>query len=120
MPALSTREKPVLARPVGAEAPAAKQGVRNKMTRGVILLSVFTIAGSAINYASNLVFARLLTPASYGDLTSLLSLSVVVAEVTNRFFTAVKLFASAVSNVVLFSESTPFESVMRPACDAAV
>lgn len=49
------------------------------MTRGVILLSVFTIAGSAINYASNLVFARLLTPASYGDLTSLLSLSVVVA-----------------------------------------
>ena len=49
------------------------------MTRGVILLSVFTIAGSAINYASNLVFARLLTPSSYGDLTSLLSLSVVVA-----------------------------------------
>jgi hypothetical protein len=52
--------------------------------------------------------------------TKLRSLSLVVAEVTNRFFTAVKLFASAVSNVVLFSESTPFESVIRPACDAAV
>ena len=49
------------------------------MTRGVLLLSAFTLTGSFINYVSNLLFARVMTPASYGDLTSLLSLSVVIA-----------------------------------------
>ena len=53
--------------------------MRKRMTRGVVALSAFSLAGSAVNYASNLAFARVLSPASYGDLTSLLALSVVIA-----------------------------------------
>ncbi len=49
------------------------------MTRSVLLLSAITLVGSGINYGSNLAFARILTPASYGDFSSLLALSVVVA-----------------------------------------
>lgn len=57
-----------------------RAGVAAKgMTRQVLLLTALSLAGSAMNYASNLAFARALTPASYGDLTSLLALSVVVA-----------------------------------------
>ena len=50
-----------------------------RMTRSVLLLSAITMVGSAVNYGSNLAFARVMTPASYGDLTSLLALSMVVA-----------------------------------------
>jgi O-antigen/teichoic acid export membrane protein len=49
------------------------------MTRSVLLLSAITLTGSAVNYVSNIAFARVLSPASYGDLSSLLALSVVVA-----------------------------------------
>lgn len=49
------------------------------MTRAVLLLAILSMVSSAINYGSNLVFARILDPASYGDLSSLLSLSIVVA-----------------------------------------
>jgi O-antigen/teichoic acid export membrane protein len=49
------------------------------MSKSVILLSLITLLGSAVNYGSNLAFARILTPASYGDLSSLLALSIVVA-----------------------------------------
>lgn len=38
-----------------------------------------TLAANATNYASNLIFGRLLTPASYGELTALLSLTVILA-----------------------------------------
>ena len=48
-------------------------------TRGVMALSALSLLASVVNYGSNLAFARVLTPASYGDLTSLLALSVVVA-----------------------------------------
>lgn len=51
---------------------------RVRITRGVLLLSTLTMAASAVNYGSNLAFARVLTPASYGDLTSLLALFMVV------------------------------------------
>jgi O-antigen/teichoic acid export membrane protein len=49
------------------------------LKRGVALLSLLSITASVINYGSNLAFARVLTPASYGDLTSLLALSMVLA-----------------------------------------
>lgn len=40
---------------------------------------VLSLAANATNYASNLIFGRLLTPASYGELTALLSLTVILA-----------------------------------------
>jgi len=40
---------------------------------------VLTLIASATNYASNLVFARILNPEGFGELTALLSLSVVIA-----------------------------------------
>ena len=52
---------------------------RARLAGGVIALSTLSIAASAVNYGSNLAFARALTPASYGDLTSLLAMSVVLA-----------------------------------------
>ena len=48
------------------------------MARGAIWLSGLTLVASGVNYLSNLVFSRILTPASYGDLTALLALSVVL------------------------------------------
>lgn len=51
---------------------------RTGMPRSVVLLSALTLAASGVNYVSNLAFARVLTPASYGDLTSLLALFMVV------------------------------------------
>jgi O-antigen/teichoic acid export membrane protein len=49
------------------------------MGRGVMLLAPLSAAASVLNYASNLTFAHILGPAAYGDLTSLLALSVVAA-----------------------------------------
>jgi O-antigen/teichoic acid export membrane protein len=48
-------------------------------TRGVVALSAFSLLAGVVNYGSNLAFARVLSPASYGDLTSLLALSVILA-----------------------------------------
>lgn len=44
-----------------------------------ITMIVLTSAASGINYASNIVFSRVLTPASFGDLTALLALTVIAA-----------------------------------------
>ena len=49
------------------------------MRRGAMWLSALTLLASGVNYASNLVFSRVLTPASFGDLTALLAVSVVMA-----------------------------------------
>ena len=64
--------------PVAAPAP----GLAREMGRGALWLSVLTLIASAVNYLSNLVFSRVLEPASFGDLTALLALSVVVAVPT--------------------------------------
>lgn len=45
---------------------------------GTTALVLLTGLASATNYASNLIFSRLLTPASFGDLAALLALVVVV------------------------------------------
>jgi O-antigen/teichoic acid export membrane protein len=70
-----------------------------RMARGVLVLSTLTIAASAVNYGSNLAFARVLTPASYGDLTSLLALFMVVVvpftAAQTRIATRVAAFAAA-------------------------
>jgi O-antigen/teichoic acid export membrane protein len=43
---------------------------------------VLTSVASAVNYGSNLIFSRLLSPESYGDLTALLAIAVVAAVPT--------------------------------------
>ncbi|MFP5369224.1 MAG: lipopolysaccharide biosynthesis protein [Actinomycetes bacterium] len=71
--------------PPATEAPplvAPSVGLAREMGRGALWLSVLTLVASGVNYLSNLVFSRLLEPASFGDLTALLALSVVVAVPT--------------------------------------
>ena len=43
------------------------------------VMVALTFAASAVNYASSVVFGRMLTPASFGDLTAMLAIVVVVA-----------------------------------------
>lgn len=79
MPALGTSDKTDLAPAVVLDDGTTAHVVPRRMTRQVALLWVLSMAGNVMNYASNLAFARVLPTASYGDLTSLLALSVVVA-----------------------------------------
>ena len=53
------------------------------------IMLALTTAAAAVNYASNLVFSRVLTPAAYGDLTALLALTVIVAIPTGAAQTVV-------------------------------
>jgi O-antigen/teichoic acid export membrane protein len=48
-----------------------------------------TLLASIVNYASNIIFSRLLSPASYGDLTALIAFSVIVAVPTGAAQTMV-------------------------------
>jgi O-antigen/teichoic acid export membrane protein len=48
-----------------------------------------TLLASVANYGSNVIFSRLLSPASYGDLTALIALSVIVAVPTGAAQTVV-------------------------------
>jgi O-antigen/teichoic acid export membrane protein len=48
-----------------------------------------TLLASATNYLSNLIFGRLLTPASFGDLTALLALAVIIATPTSAAQTVI-------------------------------
>lgn len=54
------------------------QSVRTFALGGTTALVILTGLASATNYASNLIFSRLLTPASFGDLAALLALVVVI------------------------------------------
>lgn len=72
---------PAAESPPSAATPGAVRTERRlagEVGRGALWLSVLTLIASAINYGSNLVFSRLLSPASFGDLTALLGLSVVI------------------------------------------
>src|SRR3954462_5685825 len=55
---------------------------RASMGRATTIMVALTLLASATNYLSNLVFGRLLTPESFGDLTALLALAVIVATPT--------------------------------------
>jgi O-antigen/teichoic acid export membrane protein len=63
--------------------------ILSQMGRGASLMVVLTLLASATNYASNLVFSRVLTPASYGDLTALLALLVVITVPTGAAQTVI-------------------------------
>jgi hypothetical protein len=44
-----------------------------------LIMMALTLLASGVNYASNLVFSRVLTPAGYGDFTALIALTVIDA-----------------------------------------
>jgi O-antigen/teichoic acid export membrane protein len=68
---------PVL--PDEPSAAAAASGRHRALARSSTLVFAFTLAASATNYLSNVILGRVLTPASFGDLTALLSLTVIVS-----------------------------------------
>ena len=59
------------------------------MGRGASVMVVLTLLASATNYGSNLIFSRVLSPASYGDLTALLALLVVLTVPTGAAQTVI-------------------------------
>jgi O-antigen/teichoic acid export membrane protein len=61
----------------------------SRMGKGASLMVVLTLIGSGVNYSSNLIFSRLLKPASYGDLTALLALLVVLTIPTGAAQTVI-------------------------------
>jgi O-antigen/teichoic acid export membrane protein len=58
------------------------RSLRSRMGKGASVMVGLTLIASALNYGSNLIFSRLLEPASYGDLTALLALLVVITVPT--------------------------------------
>jgi O-antigen/teichoic acid export membrane protein len=53
--------------------------VRERVVHGVTVLSVLSIVAGVLNYGSNLAFGHVLGVASYGDLTTLMALFVVIS-----------------------------------------
>jgi O-antigen/teichoic acid export membrane protein len=72
-----------------APVPAPPNSLLSRMGKGASLMVVLTLMASATNYASNLIFSRVLTPASYGDLTALLALLVVITIPTGAAQTVI-------------------------------
>ena len=61
----------------------------SNMGKGASVMVLLTLLASATNYASNLIFSRVLEPASYGDLTALLALLVVITVPTGAAQTVI-------------------------------
>jgi O-antigen/teichoic acid export membrane protein len=64
------------------EAPAGARFGLATFASATGIMVMLTLVASALNYASNIIFGRLLSPASYGDLTALLALLVIVTVPT--------------------------------------
>ncbi|HTC73645.1 MAG TPA: hypothetical protein VK655_12220, partial [Solirubrobacteraceae bacterium] len=71
-----------------AEKPAATP-LGARLGRATTVMVGLTLMASATNYASNIIFSRLLSPASYGDLTALIAFSVIAAVPTGAAQTVV-------------------------------
>lgn len=56
---------------------ASRLGVR--LGRATTVMVGLVLAGSFMNYAASIIFSRLLSPASYGDLTALTAITVIAA-----------------------------------------
>lgn len=52
------------------------------MGRGATVMVMLTLVASGVNYLSNLVFSRLLSPAEFGDFTAVLAFAVIAAVPT--------------------------------------
>ncbi len=53
--------------------------MRRSIGIGATLLTIMTMIANVVNYASNLIFSRLLEPVGYGELITLLALALVIA-----------------------------------------
>jgi O-antigen/teichoic acid export membrane protein len=88
-----TRELREPARSTAAKPPPRGEGtgqsLMSRMGKGATVMGVLTLLASATMYASNLIFSRLLEPASYGDLTALLALLVVLTVPTGAAQTVI-------------------------------
>lgn len=60
-----------------------------QLGRATTVMIGLTLLASATNYGSSIVFSRLLPPASYGDLTALLAVSVIAAVPTGAAQTVI-------------------------------
>lgn len=82
---------PPVEAPVEQAVPAAPAGTPlvSQMGKGASVMVLLTLAASATNYGSNLIFSRILSPASYGDLTALLALLVVLTVPTGAAQTVI-------------------------------
>jgi O-antigen/teichoic acid export membrane protein len=74
-----------------ATAPGGRDrtGSRPFLYRATTVMVLLTTLASVVNYASQIIFSRLLTPESYGDLTALLALMIVAAVPTGAAQTVV-------------------------------
>jgi O-antigen/teichoic acid export membrane protein len=64
-------------------------GLGSRLGRATTVMVGLTLLASATNYGSNILFSRLLSPASYGDLTALIAFSVIAAVPTGAAQTMV-------------------------------
>jgi O-antigen/teichoic acid export membrane protein len=62
-----------------ADAPSGGRRILGVSVGATIAMMALTLMASVVNYASNLIFSRVLTPAGYGDFTALIALTVIAA-----------------------------------------
>ncbi len=74
----------VPASPITVETPIGR-----RLGRATSVMVVLTLFASITNYGSNIIFSRLLSPASYGDLTALIAFTVIAAVPTGAAQTVV-------------------------------
>ena len=68
--------------PAAPDGPVPNGGGGGRWRTGVGAMVVFTTLASAVNYASNLIFSRILDPTGFGELTALMAFVVFVAVPT--------------------------------------
>ena len=85
MPAETTpqnRHPPLASALLASDGDARSGSSTSSLSRATSVMVVLTLLASATNYASNLVFGRLLDPVSFGELTALLALAVILSTPT--------------------------------------
>jgi O-antigen/teichoic acid export membrane protein len=80
-------EAPTAPTTLTQEPAAPRLGAR--LGRATTVMVGLTLLASVTNYGSNIIFSRLLSPASYGDLTALIAFSVIAAVPTGAAQTVV-------------------------------
>jgi O-antigen/teichoic acid export membrane protein len=92
-------------------APVA--AIRGRFAKATSVMVVLTLFASITNYASNLIFSRLLSPASYGDLTALTAFTVIAAVPTGAAQTVV---AERIAVLRAQGEQASVRYLIRHAC----
>lgn len=75
-------QQPAAAAAPGAAAvpdPSDRRMILGVPVGATLIMMMLTLGSSVVNYGSNLIFSRVLTPAGYGDFTALIALTVIAA-----------------------------------------